>query len=198
MKPAGALQQRMKNDKEVGRSPIQQHERMKMGAKVRSWRRQSGTRSEEFNIYSALRKNSKRVLLLGESLHMIRPLVYVALRRRFGAKSWIPWLLSCILDVFSIRLSSTGIEKCLENDINVSTTDVHTTTSAEIQRRYTSLLMYFMRDPLYNVFSGPILQSIFGSLAKIPLFGLFFEYFLEMLDYMKRYYFFKILSRYQF
>ena len=88
------------------------------------------------------------------------------------------------------KLYSNYILSHVENDINVSTTDVNTTNSAEIKRRYTSLLMYFMRDQLYNIFSGPILQSIFGTLAKIPLFGLFFEYFLEMLDYMKRYYFF--------
>ena len=184
--PSVQQQGRGRGEQPVGRSPLQQRDRLKMGAKVRSWRRQSSDNL----VYDAIRKRSKRLLFLGESLHLLRPLIYVGLRRRFGGDSWVPWLLSCILDVFSIRISNTGIKQCRENDINVSTTDVNTTNSAEIQRRYMSLLMYFMRDPLYQVFSGPIFESIFGTLAKIPLLGFFFEYFLDMLDYMKRYYFF--------
>ena len=119
-----------------------------------------------------------------------RPLVYVSLRKRFGGTSWVPWLSSCILDLLSIRLSSAAIQGCRKNDVEVSTTDVNTSKQSEIQRRYMVLFMYFMRDPLYGAFSETIAKGVVGTFAKIPLLGIFFEYFLEMLDYMKRYYFF--------
>lgn len=119
-----------------------------------------------------------------------RPLVYVSLRKRFGGTSWVPWLSSCILDLLSIRLSSAAIQGCRKNDVEVSTTDVNTSKQSEIQRRYMVLFMYFMRDPLYGAFTETIAKGVVGTFAKIPLLGIFFEYFLEMLDYMKRYYFF--------
>ena len=52
------------------------------------------------------------------------------------------------------------------------------------------LLMYFMREPFYSMLTGRVAKSVLGTFAKIPLVGFFFEYFLEMLEYMKRYYFF--------
>ena len=42
--------------------------------------------------------------------------------------------------------------------------------------------MYFMRDPLYGLF-GLIAKGVL-NFARIPLLGIFFGYFLEMLDYM--------------
>ena len=160
-------------------------------AHVQQWRRDRSPNSSLANAAClvALSK-AKKLLLLGEVLHVFRPVVYVLFRRRMGGKSWIPWLLSCIVDLFSMRCSTLGEESCKRIVTPVLTTDRNTTVRAELRRRQALLLMYFMRDPLYGILTGRVASSALGTLSRIPLLGFFFEYFLEMLEYMKRYYFF--------
>ena len=95
---------------------------------------------------------------------------------------WIAGQLCDLLDGIAARWAKT--------EGPVLTTDRNTTVRAELRRRQALLLMYFMRDPLYGILTGRVASSALGTLSRIPLLGFFFEYFLEMLEYMKRYYFF--------
>ena len=171
-------------------SPLRRQNRDAVDAHVRQWRRDRYNTSLEGLTRESMRSQGKYRLLLGESLHVLRPVAYVALRRRLGASSWIPWLVSGIIDIFSLRYSNDGVERCKKMGLKVSTSDINASTREEFHRRQMLLLMYFMREPFYSLLTGRVAKSVLGTIAKIPLVGFFFEYFLEMLEYMKRYYFF--------
>jgi peroxin-16 len=47
---------------------------------------------------------SGRLFLLGEVVHIFRPLVYVLLIRKFGIKSWTPWLVSLAVELMSLGI----------------------------------------------------------------------------------------------
>lgn len=50
---------------------------------------------------TARRRFARRLLLCGELLAILRPLIYVALLRRWGRRSWIPWLGSLAAELLS-------------------------------------------------------------------------------------------------
>lgn len=49
---------------------------------------------------------SGRLFLVGEVVHIFRPLVYVLLIRKFGIKSWTPWLVSLAVELTSLGFHS--------------------------------------------------------------------------------------------
>lgn len=68
---------------------------------------------------------SGRLFMLGEAVHIFRPLVYVLLIRKFGIKSWTPWLVS-----LAVELTSLGIHSHA-TDLNHRAGKVHQLSSAE-------------------------------------------------------------------
>lgn len=44
------------------------------------------------------RPHTNKALVVGEVLLILRPLLYVLLIRRYGLRSWLPWLLSLAFD----------------------------------------------------------------------------------------------------
>jgi hypothetical protein len=68
---------------------------------------------------------SGRLFMLGEAVHIFRPLVYVLMIRKFGIRSWTPWLVS-----LAVELTSLGIHSHA-TDLNHRTGKVHQLSSAE-------------------------------------------------------------------
>ena len=58
---------------------------------------------------AARRRRGRRMLACGEALHVARPLVYVAMLRRWGRRSWMPWLASLACDLCSHTLTARGL-----------------------------------------------------------------------------------------
>lgn len=44
--------------------------------------------------------------LIGETLFITRPLIYVLLIRKYGPQSWFPWFLSLALDLIGVGMFS--------------------------------------------------------------------------------------------
>ncbi|XBI44462.1 hypothetical protein VPH35_109090 [Triticum aestivum] len=89
---------------------------------------------------------SGRLFMLGEAVHIFRPLVYVLLIRKFGIKSWTPWLVS-----LAVELTSLGIHSHA-TDLNHRAGKVHQLSSAErdeLKRRKMMWALYVMRDPFF-------------------------------------------------
>ena len=55
------------------------------------------------SIWSA-KGGTGRLFVLGEVVHIFRPLVYVLLIRKFGIRSWTPWLVSLAVELTSLGL----------------------------------------------------------------------------------------------
>jgi peroxin-16 len=47
-----------------------------------------------------------RLFLVGEVIHVLRPVIYVLFIRKYGIKSWTPWLVSLVVDLTGITLVS--------------------------------------------------------------------------------------------
>jgi peroxin-16 len=68
---------------------------------------------------------SGRLFMLGEAVHIFRPLVYVLMIRKFGMKSWTPWLVSLAVEITSLGIHSHA------TDLNHRAGKVHHLSSAE-------------------------------------------------------------------
>jgi hypothetical protein len=55
-----------------------------------------------------LRRAGRRLLCCGEVAAIVRPLVYVSLLRRWGRRSWTPWVASLLCDLLSRLLTLRG------------------------------------------------------------------------------------------
>ena len=89
------------------------------------------------------------IIFDSEILHIIRPFIYVYLVMKHGKKSWIPLQVSFALDAFIIFLVGCklfGKEKLR----NIERRDL-------IRRSMWSLVMYLIRDPIFDSFTLKII-----------------------------------------
>jgi len=83
--------------------------------------------------------NKKKYETLAELLYILRPIAYVLSIIRFGEKSWKGFLLSLGIDIISIAHYLRKVPQL--SDVQQD----------EISRRFLSLMMYFLRSPLFDV-----------------------------------------------
>lgn len=76
---------------------------------------------------------------IGELAHILRPLIYVMLIINCGRKSWRPWLISLIIELFSFQMSFSSSQKPLNE-----------TELEEMKRRKMLFLYYLVRAPFYD------------------------------------------------
>ncbi|XP_048536995.1 peroxisome biogenesis protein 16 isoform X1 [Triticum urartu] len=122
---------------------------------------------------------SGRLFMLGEAVHIFRPLVYVLLIRKFGIKSWTPWLVS-----LAVELASLGIHSHA-TDLNHRTGKVHQLSSAErdeLKRRKMMWALYVMRDPFFASYTRRHLEKAEKALSPVPLIGFITGKLVELLE----------------
>ncbi|KAF7083011.1 hypothetical protein CFC21_086834 [Triticum aestivum] len=122
---------------------------------------------------------SGRLFMLGEAVHIFRPLVYVLLIRKFGIKSWTPWLVS-----LAVELTSLGIHSHA-TDLNHRAGKVHQLSSAErdeLKRRKMMWALYVMRDPFFASYTRRHLEKAEKALNPVPLIGFITGKLVELLE----------------
>lgn len=96
--------------------------------------------------------------LLGELLHVTRPLCHLATRGVFGGSSWVPWLTSLTMDVTSLYLHSNYT--------------LHPMEAKELSRRQMGLLIYLVRSPFYDrATKRRIMGLLEGVGGRVPIIG---------------------------
>lgn len=110
-----------------------------------------------------------RLFVTGELLSIMRPLVYVLLIRKYGIKSWTPWLLSLAMDLIGTSIlsqatnsSSGGGEKLYK---------VSTSEKDEMKRRKLIWALYIMRDPFFCKYTRCRLEKADMYLTNVPVIG---------------------------
>eukprot|EP00210_Caulerpa_lentillifera_P001982 g1900.t1 len=150
-------------------------------------------------------KLGQTMLLMGEMLYLIRPVLCVFALRKFGSRSWKPWLLSLGIDIFSRLLLSkgesilknAGVKKC--KDLSVQDQLLNYLTMVrnfqwtpveqkEMKRRRTLFLIYLLRSPLFDLLTKPGLNSAQSLASAIPVLGKVIGKALELLYGAQRYY----------
>jgi hypothetical protein len=147
------------------------------------------------------------LLVAGEILHMIRPVLYVASLRMYGRRSWRPWILSLLIDATSQKALDYACQHSQHVSLKFSKTPdlSRSTISAlyanqgivwnrdemdEITRRKLLLLFYLIRDPLFASMTRPVIQRLVSVSRRVPLLpiGWISERLVDLLDGIQKYY----------
>jgi len=116
------------------------------------------------------------LVLLGEYMSILRPLIYLLALFLWGKKSWLPWLLSLAVDMMASTFTHAGVGKMngLEKD--------------EVSRRKMQWIYYLLRSPLFEtLFVKFKLEKVVNVLKNIPVirfpFSMCWEYILAYREY---------------
>eukprot|EP00892_Ulva_mutabilis_P010026 jgi/Ulvmu1/7396/UM036_0056.1 len=154
-----------------------------------------------------LRQRVCRVLRMGETLAAVRPLLYVALLRRFGPRSWLPWTLALACEALALTLTTMAsrVLRKLQSEHEAAQTCAYSGTSAgalytllwpqpvsrtdaELRRRRWQLALYLLRDPFYRQLLWPQLHGACRRLSGVRVLGGLAGRMFEILDGMQQYY----------
>ena len=108
---------------------------------------------------------------LGESIHITKPLIHLYLMKRYGQRSFIPFVCALAMDLSSLKLIETD---------NLG--------KKEIQRRQIMLLMYLIRSPFYDHFSHNFFDTVLTNLGHLPLVGYIPKHVLQYIPYWQQLY----------
>ncbi|XP_024028240.1 peroxisome biogenesis protein 16 [Morus notabilis] len=108
------------------------------------------------------------LFVAGEVLFITRPLIYVAFIRKYGVRSWIPWVFSLAVDLIGMGILShvTSREDGKKEKIHLSEAEQH-----EIKRRKLLWAFYLLRDPFFSKYIRQRLESTEKILEPVPVIG---------------------------
>ncbi|XP_027334151.1 peroxisome biogenesis protein 16-like [Abrus precatorius] len=109
------------------------------------------------------------LFLVGEVLFISRPLIYVLFIRKYGVRSWSPWLLSLAIDCIGnsiLSLVTTSLAGEKEQMFHLSAPE-----KDEVKRRKLLFVLYLMRDPFFSKYTRQKLESTEKVLEPIPIIG---------------------------
>lgn len=119
----------------------------------------------------------------GEVLHILRPVVYIVLSKRFKGRWW-PFLVSLAMDGASLRL----FWEVLHNKKEATSPIIVPASGAshdflEFRRRILLLLMYLFRSPVYENGLGSFADSLVSALKDVPGLSTIAELIAFQLDF---------------
>ncbi|KAJ7299433.1 hypothetical protein O6H91_Y233100 [Diphasiastrum complanatum] len=126
-----------------------------------------------------------KLVMVGEVLFVLRPLIYVLLIRRYGLRSWKPWLSSIFLDLAAVNLqvfndrARSKIE--LAQGGITSFVPLSDPEKQELRRRRLLLALHLFRDPFFSKYSRPRLEYMERLFKPLPVVGFLSEKALEFL-----------------
>lgn len=119
------------------------------------------------------------LFVAAEVLFIMRPLIYVLFIRKYGLRSWIPWLISLTVDVtgygFLSRITNLG-HSSRKSSIVLSTAE-----KDEVRRRKLLWVFYLMRDPFFNKYTRHRLEHAEKFLSPVPIVGFIAAKLVELL-----------------
>eukprot|EP00898_Chlorokybus_atmophyticus_P008827 jgi/Chlat1/8946/Chrsp94S08252 len=170
------------------------------------------------HILSAAR-TARRLVLAGEVLHIVRPLVYALAIRRYGLRSWKPWLLSMAFNAASDAALAradilTACQAVATNQSRDGTNlaldtsqDVYVEGNGpgamgafveqereELARRRAMWIFYLLRSPCFDVCTKPSAEALLRTIGSIPLLGTLAGKGYELLLGIQGYYFYTAAS----
>jgi hypothetical protein len=146
-----------------------------------------------------------RLIILGELLHILRPVLYVAALRRWGRRSWKPWTLSLAIELGSNRLTAAGAAASHRAAADAARSPAVAGTALaalygmqgiqwrreemdEMTRRKLQLMLGLLRDPFFSRVTGPAVERWEKRLERVPLIGRISNKVVELLMGIQKYY----------
>ncbi|XP_020092478.1 peroxisome biogenesis protein 16 [Ananas comosus] len=112
---------------------------------------------------------SGRLFFVGEILSILRPLIYVMFIRKYGIRSWKPWLVSLAVDLSSMSILLHAASR--PHRVGVKFYQLSTSEKDELKRRKLIWALYIMRDPFFTKYTKHHLEKADRYLSPVPLFG---------------------------
>lgn len=133
--------------------------------------------------------------LLGEVLHITRPLAHLALMGASGStKSWLPYFTSLAMDVSSLYLVRPSLPPIQHGGVKQQAIGDHhcfnPNERMELGQRASSLLIYLLRSPFFDVYTKQrALEGLATSAENIPLLGSLLATFVNYIPAWQKDYF---------
>ncbi|GAB4844414.1 hypothetical protein Ancab_037778 [Ancistrocladus abbreviatus] len=120
------------------------------------------------------------LFLTGEMLFILRPLIYVLFIRKYGVRSWIPWLVSLAVDFIGMGALSRAT-KSQQGGKEARQILLSPSEKDELKRRKVLWALYLMRDPFFCKHTRKRLESAQKVLEPVPVIGLLTEKMVELI-----------------
>jgi len=129
--------------------------------------------SDRFGVYN------HQAIKNAELVYILKPMIHLGAIGAFGYNSWKSYLLSLFLDVFTIRQ--------YYNNRRYLTSD----QKKELSRRCVNMLLYILRSPFYDRFSGNKIDSFMKAVSStIPFAKLIVEPYRAYIPHYQESYFY--------
>ncbi|KAJ0968828.1 hypothetical protein J5N97_021705 [Dioscorea zingiberensis] len=112
---------------------------------------------------------SSQLFLTGEVLNIMRPLLYVLLIRKYGIRSWLPWMVSLAVDLTGMSFLSFATNP--NRGGKESFYQLSSSEKDEVKRRKLKLVLYLMRDPFFTTYTKCRLEKGNRYTSQIPVIG---------------------------
>lgn len=120
------------------------------------------------------------LFLMGEMLFILRPLIYVLFMRKYGGRSWIPWLVSLTVDLVGVGATSQGTKlqkgRKTQKEIYLSVAE-----KDELKRRKVLWTLYVMRNPFFCKYIRGRLECTQKTFKPVPVIGSLTEKVVELI-----------------
>ena len=143
---------------------------------------------------------SSKLLVAGEILHILRPVMYTACLRTWGVKSWKPWALSLLVELSSAR--ATNFAQRHSNRVmqqyawNSTLSMLYAKQGIvwnpqeldELTKRKLLLVFYLIRDPVFGKVTLPIMQKWVQMVSRVPMVSWLSERLVDFIQGIQKYY----------
>lgn len=120
------------------------------------------------------------LFLTGETLFILRPLIYVLFIRKYGTRSWIPWFMSLAVDLVGVSTTSLA-KKAQQGPYASKATHLSLAEKDELRRRKMLWALYIMRDPFFSKYIRRKLEGTQKVLEPVPVIGSLTEKLVELI-----------------
>eukprot|EP00891_Asterochloris_glomerata_P000315 jgi/Astpho2/315/Aster-02199 len=140
-----------------------------------------------------------RTITAAEWLFILRPLLYVLMLKKYGRRSWKPWLVSLALEVVSSRMTAAGVHAATTAQVQRPTDCIQRlymprsfrltpAEQREITRRKLLWMFYLIRSPFFEAYTRGGVATAEQWLGYIPLLGTLTSKAVEILCGIQGYY----------
>ncbi|XP_010544684.1 PREDICTED: peroxisome biogenesis protein 16 isoform X2 [Tarenaya hassleriana] len=120
------------------------------------------------------------LFVMGETLFIIRPLIYVLFIRKYGIRSWVPWTVSLAVDIFGMGIL-TQVANAIWWGEKGKQVQFLTAEKDELKRRKLLWALYLMRDPFFTKYTRQKLKTAQKTLEPVPMIGFLTDKIVELL-----------------
>nr|KAJ3423242.1 Peroxisomal membrane protein pex16 [Polyrhizophydium stewartii] len=120
---------------------------------------------------------------IGEILFILRPLLYVLAIKKYGSRSYKPWVLSLLVELFSFGTAFNPHTRALKSSLTDLERD-------EVKRRAFLFLYYLLRNPFFGDYTKERLVAFSTSLSTKPVISFFSGVIQDYIPLWENYHFY--------